>query len=173
VGRHALRLHPGAAAAPPGPDVEVLARLDGWPIGIRQGNVWATTFHPSSPTTRVSTPRWSTPRVAPPIVRPTRRTPMSRTTRCTLLVNFALIIAAAGSAAPPSGAPAWDSKQVLALGVKLSNSLRDAEIASREAPAQATALQQRKRDAALTAVKQIRQSADAYVSKLRAGGTPT
>ena len=94
---------------------------------------------------------------------------MSRTTRCTLLVNFALIIAAAGSAAPPSGAPAWDSKQVLALGVKLSTALQDAETASREAPDQATALQQRKRDAALTSVKQIRQSADAYVSKLRAG----
>jgi pyridoxal 5'-phosphate synthase pdxT subunit len=30
----------------PGPEVEVLARLDGWPVGVRQGNVWATTFHP-------------------------------------------------------------------------------------------------------------------------------
>jgi len=30
----------------PGADVEVLARLDGWPVGVRQGNVWATTFHP-------------------------------------------------------------------------------------------------------------------------------
>jgi 5'-phosphate synthase pdxT subunit len=30
----------------PGPDVEVLARHDGWPIAVRQGNVWATTFHP-------------------------------------------------------------------------------------------------------------------------------
>jgi 5'-phosphate synthase pdxT subunit len=30
----------------PGPDVEVLARLGGWPVGVRQGNVWATTFHP-------------------------------------------------------------------------------------------------------------------------------
>ncbi|MGH7337032.1 MAG: pyridoxal 5'-phosphate synthase glutaminase subunit PdxT [Myxococcota bacterium] len=30
----------------PGPVVEVLARHDGWPIAVRQRNVWATTFHP-------------------------------------------------------------------------------------------------------------------------------
>jgi 5'-phosphate synthase pdxT subunit len=30
----------------PGPDVEVLARVDGWPVFVRQGNVLATTFHP-------------------------------------------------------------------------------------------------------------------------------
>ena len=30
----------------PGVDVEVLARVDGWPVAVRQGNVLATTFHP-------------------------------------------------------------------------------------------------------------------------------
>ena len=30
----------------PGPDVEVLARVDGWPVWIRQGSAMATTFHP-------------------------------------------------------------------------------------------------------------------------------
>ncbi len=30
----------------PGPEVEVLARVDGWPVWIRQGRVMATTFHP-------------------------------------------------------------------------------------------------------------------------------
>jgi 5'-phosphate synthase pdxT subunit len=30
----------------PGPDVEVLARVDGWPVFVRQGNALATTFHP-------------------------------------------------------------------------------------------------------------------------------
>ena len=30
----------------PGADVEVLARHDGWPVAVRQGNIWATTFHP-------------------------------------------------------------------------------------------------------------------------------
>ena len=30
----------------PGQDVEVLARVDGWPVFVRQANVMATTFHP-------------------------------------------------------------------------------------------------------------------------------
>jgi 5'-phosphate synthase pdxT subunit len=30
----------------PGPEVEVLARVDGWPVWVRQGAVMATTFHP-------------------------------------------------------------------------------------------------------------------------------
>jgi 5'-phosphate synthase pdxT subunit len=30
----------------PGPDVEVLARVDDWPVLIRQGTVLAATFHP-------------------------------------------------------------------------------------------------------------------------------
>jgi 5'-phosphate synthase pdxT subunit len=30
----------------PGPDVEVLAEVDGWPVFVRQGGLLATTFHP-------------------------------------------------------------------------------------------------------------------------------
>jgi 5'-phosphate synthase pdxT subunit len=30
----------------PGAGVEVLARVDGWPVAVRQANVMATTFHP-------------------------------------------------------------------------------------------------------------------------------
>jgi 5'-phosphate synthase pdxT subunit len=30
----------------PGPEVEVLARVEGWPVLVRQGNVLAATFHP-------------------------------------------------------------------------------------------------------------------------------
>jgi 5'-phosphate synthase pdxT subunit len=30
----------------PGPEVEVLARVDGWPVAVRHGSVLATTFHP-------------------------------------------------------------------------------------------------------------------------------
>jgi len=30
----------------PGPEVEVLARVDGWPVFVRQGRILATTFHP-------------------------------------------------------------------------------------------------------------------------------
>jgi 5'-phosphate synthase pdxT subunit len=29
-----------------GPEVEVLATVDGWPVCVRQANVLATTFHP-------------------------------------------------------------------------------------------------------------------------------
>lgn len=30
----------------PGPDVDVLLRHEGWPVLVRQGRVWAATFHP-------------------------------------------------------------------------------------------------------------------------------
>jgi 5'-phosphate synthase pdxT subunit len=30
----------------PGPEVEVLARVDGWPVFVREGRILATTFHP-------------------------------------------------------------------------------------------------------------------------------
>jgi 5'-phosphate synthase pdxT subunit len=30
----------------PGPEVEVIARVEGWPVWVRQRNVMATTFHP-------------------------------------------------------------------------------------------------------------------------------
>jgi 5'-phosphate synthase pdxT subunit len=61
VDSFAARTDPGAASglddlrcvfirAPrlrrPGPDVEVLARVDGWPVLVRQGSVLAATFHP-------------------------------------------------------------------------------------------------------------------------------
>jgi len=61
VDSFAAQVDPGAAAgleglacvfirAPrlrdPGPEVEVLARVDGQPVLVRQGRVWAATFHP-------------------------------------------------------------------------------------------------------------------------------
>jgi hypothetical protein len=94
---------------------------------------------------------------------------MSTRTRGALLTALALIVAANASGAPPAGEPKWDQKQVLALGEKLANALHDAEAAAREAPPQATALQQRKRDAAVSTFIQVRQAADAYLTKLRAG----
>jgi 5'-phosphate synthase pdxT subunit len=30
----------------PGPEVEVLARVDGWPVLVRERRILATTFHP-------------------------------------------------------------------------------------------------------------------------------
>jgi pyridoxal 5'-phosphate synthase pdxT subunit len=59
VDSFAARADPGAALpelrcvfirAPrlrrPGPEVQVLARVEGWPVFVRQGRVLATTFHP-------------------------------------------------------------------------------------------------------------------------------
>ena len=40
----------------PGEGVEVLLRVDGWPVLVRQGNIFASTFHPElTPDTRVHT----------------------------------------------------------------------------------------------------------------------
>src|SRR5262245_18775066 len=85
------------------------------------------------------------------------------------IAALVLIAVAAASAAPPGDAPKWDQKQVLALAEKLAGALHDANAAAREAPPQMTALQQRKRDAALASFDQVRQAADKYVDKLRAG----
>ena len=84
------------------------------------------------------------------------------------IAALALFASAAATAAPPE-APKWNQKDVLALGERLSGALRDAEAASREAPIQSTALQQRKRDGALSEFRRVRESADAFVAKVRAG----
>ena len=81
---------------------------------------------------------------------------------------LALIASAAATAAPPE-APKWNQQHVLALGERISSALRAAEAASREAPDQSTALQQRKRDGALSEFRRVRESADALVAKVRAG----
>jgi hypothetical protein len=94
---------------------------------------------------------------------------MSTRTRGVLSAALALIAAANAFGAPPASEPKWNQKEVLALGEKLVTALHDAEAAAREAPPQATALQQRKRDAAVSTFLEVRQAADVYVTKLRAG----
>ena len=91
-----------------------------------------------------------------------------RTRTAARIAALALIAAAAATAAPPA-APKWDQQAVLALGEKLASALKDAQAASREAPLQATAMQQRNRDGALSEFRRVREAADAYVAKLRAG----
>jgi 5'-phosphate synthase pdxT subunit len=47
--RNAYGTQVDSFAAPleePAPDVEVLGRLDGWPVLVRQANVFGATFHP-------------------------------------------------------------------------------------------------------------------------------
>ena len=82
----------------------------------------------------------------------------------------ALVLTAAAATAAPPAAPKWNQQDVLALAEKLAGALRDGEAASREAPLQSTALQQRKRDGALSSFRRVREAADTYVAKLRAGG---
>lgn len=72
------------------------------------------------------------------------------------------------SSAPESG-PAWSQKKVLALAEKLVRALDDTAAAAREAPPQATVLQQRTRDDALSSFDQVRELASDYAAKLRKG----
>ena len=84
------------------------------------------------------------------------------------IAALALFAAASVTAAPPAG-PKWNQQDVLALAEKLAGALRDGEAASREAPLQDTAMQQRRRDGALADFRRVRESADALVAKLRSG----
>ena len=65
--------------------------------------------------------------------------------------------------------PKWNQQEVLRLADELGEVLRAAEAASREAPPQATALQQRKRDAAANGFHRIQKAAADFSAKLRAG----
>jgi hypothetical protein len=93
---------------------------------------------------------------------------MSTRTGAVWIAALALIAGGAASA-EPAAAPKWNQPEVLALAEQLAGALRDGEAASREAPLQSTALQQRKRDGAISEFRRVREAADAYVAKLRAG----
>ena len=80
-----------------------------------------------------------------------------------------LIVAATASAAPPDGAPEWNQKHVTALAAQLVQVVDEALASAKEAPPQATALQQRRRDAALGGYRQVREAAADYLAKLEAG----
>jgi hypothetical protein len=65
--------------------------------------------------------------------------------------------------------PVWDQKQVTALATQLVQVVDAALAASKEAPGQATALQQRRRDAAVSGYRRVREAAADYRAKLEAG----
>lgn len=91
-------------------------------------------------------------------------------TRTGVVQLAALVLLAAGAASHARAAePDWDPKQVIALAEKLVTILDESIAAAREAPPQATALQQRTRDAAVKDFQRVRQAADVFVSKLEAG----
>jgi hypothetical protein len=91
---------------------------------------------------------------------------MSRSRASAILVA-ALVLAHTGPAR--AEAPAWDQRQVTALAQQLVKVLGDIATAAREAPPQATAIQQRTRDAAISGIHRVRSAASDYLSKLRAG----
>src|SRR5688572_12697109 len=95
--------------------------------------------------------------------------PMSTRIQGGPFAALALIVAATASAAPPDGAPEWNQKQVTALAAQLVQVVDEALASAKEAPPQATALQQRRRDAALGGYRQVREAAADYLAKLEAG----
>jgi hypothetical protein len=84
---------------------------------------------------------------------------------------LAVIAIALGRAAwsEPVAQPQWNAQQVLGLAEQLVRALDETAAAAREAPPQATVMQQRTRDGAVTGLRETRQLAGDYLAKLRKG----
>ena len=142
----------------------MLARHDGWPIAVRQGNIWATTFHPElteDPRVHAALCRCGA-LVAP--ASPRTRHEQDRARSLAAASCRARTRARAGRSSqmePEAGDRALPSGSCRVLdGIAT---------ASREAPPQPTALQQRTRDAAASGVHRLRDAAGDYLAKLKAG----
>jgi hypothetical protein len=85
-----------------------------------------------------------------------------------LLCALAIGQARVASSAPKSE-PKWNQQEVLGLAEQLVRALDEIAAAAREAPPQATVLQQRTRDDALNSIGPVREAANDYVAKLRKG----
>jgi len=85
-----------------------------------------------------------------------------------LLIAF-VIGQGQGASSAPAAEPKWNQQQVLGLGEKLVRALDETAAAAREAPPQATVLQQRTRDDARNSFDQVRRAAGDYAAKLRKG----
>src|SRR5262245_49361834 len=85
-----------------------------------------------------------------------------------VLAAIAIVLGELASSAR-AAEPEWSKKTVLGLAEKLARVLDEAAAAAREAPPQATVLQQRTRDDALRSFDQVRQASGDYVAKLRKG----
>jgi hypothetical protein len=97
---------------------------------------------------------------------------MSATRTAILLAAAAFVLGGTASpvrAADPAPAPAWNQKEVLRLAEELAAELDQADAASRAAPPQATALQQRTRDAAANSFHRVHDAAADFAKKLRQG----
>ena len=76
------------------------------------------------------------------------------------------VIAASGAAAEQ---PRWNQQEVLGLAEQLVRVLDETAAAAREAPPQATVMQQRTRDDAANGLRRVREAASDYAAKLRKG----
>lgn len=91
---------------------------------------------------------------------------MSRNTKNAVWATLALAL---GAQLARADATPWDQKQVTALATQLVQVVDEALAASKEAPPQATALQQRRRDAAVSGYRRVREAAADYLARLEAG----
>ena len=82
---------------------------------------------------------------------------------------FATALVLAHTVPARAEAPKWNQKQVTALAEQLVQVFDDIATASREAPPQPTAMQQRTRDAAASGIQRLRDAAGDYLGKLKAG----
>jgi hypothetical protein len=71
--------------------------------------------------------------------------------------------------APAEGAPEWDPARVSVLANSMRDALATGLKAASEQPPQATAFQQRTRDAALSEMKQVHSQAEDYAKKIADG----
>jgi hypothetical protein len=82
---------------------------------------------------------------------------------------FAAAMALVQTAPARAETPKWNQNQVIVLAEQFVSVLDDISAASREAPDQATAMQQRTRDAAANGLRRVRDGASDYLRKLRSG----
>src|SRR5262245_34024579 len=81
----------------------------------------------------------------------------------------AIALAQVQASSAHAAEPQWNQKEVLGLAEKLVRALDETADAAREAPPQATVLQQRTRDDAANGLRQVREAASDYVAKLKKG----
>jgi hypothetical protein len=89
-----------------------------------------------------------------------------------LLVSFITAVGAAPSLAEPELSvakpePEWDADRVIDLATELVEAVGAALLVAREAPGQETALQQRKRDAAVGEMQRVHGISREYLARLR------
>ena len=81
----------------------------------------------------------------------------------------AVLLAVIAASAATTAEPAWNQNEVLGLAEQLVRVLDETAAAAREAPPQATVMQQRTRDDAANGLRHVRDAASDYAAKLRKG----